>query len=97
MTNPGAYAVEVWFAEGGLAGKGQLDNPIGGWHSFDFHQGQGGFTPSIPDGMFKVRLVNLSSGTREAHGGSLTMVHKHIWEEFYRSILIWVRDLISRR
>jgi hypothetical protein len=97
MTNAGAYKVELWSAAGDLRGTGQTDNPIGGWHSFDFFQGQGGFTPPIPDGMFKVRFVNASAGTRDCHGGTLTMVRKKVWETLLQGILSRIRGVVFGR
>jgi hypothetical protein len=77
MTSVGPFEVEVFLTSGALAGSGQLPNPIGGWHTFDFLQGNN-FSPAIPNGMFRIRFVNHAGGTADAHGGSLTMYRPSI-------------------
>lgn len=71
MTVEGAYSVEVLREDGTTAGKATRPNPHGGWASFDFKNG-GEFGGGIPDGKYKVRLVNASPGTRQVRGGDLT-------------------------
>jgi hypothetical protein len=71
MANPGAYGVEVWDLAGDLVGKAYRKNAVGGWASFNF---RGSWDmPLIPDGMYRIRLTNLSGGTRRARQGSLQL------------------------
>lgn len=71
MTVAGAYIVEICKQDGSVVGKAARPNAHGGWASFDF-KGGGEFGPGIPDGNYKIRLVNGSSGTRKVRGGDLT-------------------------
>jgi hypothetical protein len=70
MVNSGAFGVEILRLNWTLAGKAQRSNPNGGWATFDFKQG-GEFGPGIPDGVYRIRLTNLSLGTRKAKSGTL--------------------------
>jgi|SRR4051794_16268906 len=70
MVNAGAFAVEVIRPNGTLAGRALAGNPHGGWSTFDFKYG-GVFGPGIPDGVYRIRLVNAAPGVRQAKQGDL--------------------------
>jgi hypothetical protein len=80
MINGGAYGVEVIDGLGNVVGSAQRENPIGGWSSYYFRDG-GEFIPPIPNGRFRIRLVNKADGKREALQGTLYMSGRHVWQD----------------
>lgn len=69
MKNRGSFIVEVCKPDGIVVGKGQRSN-VSGWQTFDFRNG-GEFGPGIPNGNYKIKLVNSSPGLREVVSGQL--------------------------
>lgn len=68
--NSGDFKVEVYRLDGTLAGSSIRNSPRGQWHTFNFTT-SGQFGSGIPNGVYKIRIVNLSSGKRMVRGGTL--------------------------
>jgi hypothetical protein len=88
MVTSGAYRVEILDAGEALVAKSYpRDNLHGGWEVFNFGGAGGEFVPPIPEGNFKIRLVNLGTGTRQAHQGVLSMrMPGHPWDEWFPAV-----------
>jgi len=70
MTIAGKFGVEVQRADGTIACAAQRANANAGWHTFHFRDG-GECGAGVPNGDYKIRLVNHDAGSRSAKAGRL--------------------------
>ena len=70
MATTGKFGVEVTRPDGSVACSAQRENSNAGWHTFNFRHG-GECGAGVPNGDYKIKLINQAAGTRETKSGRL--------------------------